>query len=137
MKKRPEDDLLNDIFPRSRNLRAATLEQTIFSARQQRQRHKFARVGGVVTLCLGLLLVALNSQINFHDSPMQVAAINSSLANKLDFPTVPGTSIRIINDEELLKMFENRPVAFIGPPEDRQFIVLDEIKIEMTSSVLN
>ncbi len=41
-------------------------------------------------------------------------------------PIVPGTSIRLVSDEELLAMFPDRPVALVGPPENRQFVFLDE-----------
>jgi len=41
---------------------------------------------------------------------------------------VPGTNIRVVNDEELLAMFPDRPVALVGPPDKRQFVLLDQAR---------
>jgi hypothetical protein len=125
MKTRPENDLLNDIFSTTRDFRAESLAQTLVFARQQRRRRKGFRVSIIATFYFGLLL-ALNSKINLHQ-PSSPVAMNPAPSTKPNFSTVPGTSIRILNDEELLKLFANRPVAFFGPPENRQFIVLDEV----------
>ena len=56
----------------------------------------------------------------------QQAGNDQSVARIESDKTIPGTSIRVVNDDELMAMFPNRPVALVGPPERRQFVLLDE-----------
>ncbi len=137
MKKRPEDNLLGDIFSKSSDFRAASLEQMLFSARRKRQRRKVVQVSGIAMLVMGLFVLNMKSRNRVESSAPQVASINSSSPIQKNFPTVPGTSIRILNDEELLEMFKGRPVALMGPPEDRRFVVLDELRKEKASEAVN
>ena len=37
-----------------------------------------------------------------------------------------------MSDDELLAMFPGRPVALLGPPEDRRFVFLDEQRSSKT-----
>jgi len=135
MKKRPEDDLLGDVFPKSADFRAASLEQMLCAARQQRRRRTAFHVSGIVTLTLGLFVLLLNTRHKVERAPTQVATTASPHQN--NFPTVPGTSIRVLSDEELLTLFADRPVALIGPAEDRHFVVLDEVRKEKANGALN
>ena len=135
MKKRPEDDLLGDVFPKAADFRAASLERMLFAARRQRQRRKVVHVGGILTMGLCLTVLLLKTRNNVETTPPQVAIISSPSQNH--FPTVPGTGIRVLSDEELLAIFKDRPVALIGPPEARQFVVLDEVRKEKANGALN
>ena len=137
MKTRPEDDLLHDVFPNLRELRASSLEQTLGSLRRQRRRKNLVCASGVAAICLTLSLLVWNSRLDSRTAPTHATAAGTIQSAKTPFATVPGTSIRILNDEELLSMFANRPVALLGPPEERQFVVLDEIRVEQSARLLN
>ncbi len=39
---------------------------------------------------------------------------------------IPGTSIRVLNDEQLLALFKDRPVALVGQPGNQRLLLLDE-----------
>ena len=133
MKNRSEDGLLDDIFSKSRNLRETSLEQLLSSARGQRRRRTIVYVGSLATVCLALSFFPFSSRIESNCPTPRVASVST----EPNFPTVPGTNIRILNDEELLAMFGDRPVALLGPPEERQFVVLDEIRDETSVHRLN
>ena len=135
MKKRPEDNLLGDVFPKAADFRADSLERMLCAARQQRRRRTAVHVSGIVTLALGLFVLLLNTRNKVERPATQVATIAPPSRN--NFPTVPGTRIRVLSDEELLALFKDRPVALMGPPEARQFIVLDELRKEKANGALN
>jgi len=59
----------------------------------------------------------------------QMAGSIQSVARVESDKTIPGTSIRVVNDDELLAMFPDRPVALVGPPQNRQFVFLDEKRL--------
>lgn len=118
-----KENLLADILSEetSPDFRAASLERTLAVVRQRRSRQRAIRMAGAA--CIVCAFLALS----FWKSPRtpeqkNIASVQPSV------PTVPGTNIRIINDDELLSMFPDRPVALIGPPEDRQFVFLDELR---------
>ena len=138
MKKRPEDNLLGDVFPKAADFRAASLERMLSCARQQRRRRRVIQVSGILAIGLGLFVLLF---LNFPDSAerpvKQIIANHSSPPDAHNYPTVPGTSIRILNDEELLALFADRPVALMGPPEAREFVVLDEVRKEKAPGALN
>ena len=120
MKMPPDrDELLREVLS-SNELRAVSLEKTLTAARRQRQLRHVLRGAGVMAL-VGIAAVLIWP----HQTPISepVVAVNST---KPSAPTIPGTDIRVINDEELLAMFPDRPVALVGPPENRQFVFLDE-----------
>jgi hypothetical protein len=127
MKTPPErDELLREVLSPD-ELRAATLERTLSAARRQRQlRHVLRGAGGVAVVAVALALLW----------PRPVSVSQPEVAVNLPKPSapiVPGTDIRVINDEELLAMFPDRPVALVGPPANRQFVFLDEQRLTKAS----
>lgn len=126
MKTKPEhEQLLNEIVSEeAAGFRAASLQRTLASARRHRQARAALRVGGGMAAA-----IALASAAWWHWSPAINSVENPSVAVTAAQPvreTVPGTSIQVVSDEELLAMFGDRPVAIVGPPENRQFVFLDE-----------
>jgi hypothetical protein len=77
-----------------------------------------------LTFCSALLVML--ARRGDHLSSQQSAKNISAPAAQPAVQTVPGTNIRLVSDEELLAMFPGRPVALVGPPEDRKFVFLDE-----------
>lgn len=121
--KTPSDrnELLNEVLTveNASKLRAKSLEVTLTAVRRQRRlRHALRCASPIVAL--GILTAALW----YRQAPsIQPVAVQPAV---IAAPTVPGTSIRLLSDEELLAMFPDRPVALIGPPDERQFVFLDE-----------
>lgn len=61
-------------------------------------------------------------------SSRQIARNSPAPVKQHEANTVPGTSIKLVSEEELLALFPDRPVALVGPPEDRRFVFLDEAR---------
>lgn len=40
--------------------------------------------------------------------------------------TIPGTSVRLVSDEEMLALLKDRPIALIGQPGRQRLVLLDE-----------
>jgi hypothetical protein len=54
-------------------------------------------------------------------------AQSPATASPTDRPkTIEGTPIRVIGDEELLALFQGRPVALLGEPGHQRLVLLDE-----------
>ena len=129
MKERPEDKLLSDLFDGTDSFRTASLEATLSSVRRYRR----AKVA--MRSALAIAFVATVSSFLLTRSQQQDA--NTQLAyrpvvspiNEKPVPTIPGTRIRELSDDELLAAFPNRPVAIIGPEEERQLILLDDHQV--------
>jgi len=127
MKTKPDhDELLNEVLSESapQNFREASLLRTLTSARRHRRTRSALHVVGATGICFALLAGVIwhqrNSSSTANNRPESVAPIQASA------PTVPGTNIRLVSDDELLAMFPDRPVALLGPPDKRQFVFLDE-----------
>src|SRR5688572_27454503 len=122
MKTSPEhDELLNEVLTgeNATELRSASLNYTLTAVRRQRRFRQVLRGA-----CPVAALAILTAILWYRQAPLiQPVAIQPSVVGG---PTVPGTSIRLVSDEELLAMFPDRPVALIGPPEERHFVFLDE-----------
>ena len=118
-----KENLLADILSEETpaDFRAATLERSLACIRQRRSRQRVIRVASAVCAVCAILAVAFLKN-NRTMQRNRIASVQPGV------PTVPGTNIRIISDDELLAMFPDRPVALIGPPEDRQFVFLDELR---------
>jgi hypothetical protein len=126
MKVPPEElwsDVIREIEPP--DFREAVLRRALLSARHRR----FARRAGRGALAIALLVSAV-LLLRPSSSPQP-----DSVAPSLAIPTppqppyevIPGTSVRVISDEELLALFEGRPRGLIGPPGQRQLVLLDQI----------
>lgn len=125
--KHPEHDrLLNEIVTGEElaDFREASLEHALSAIRQQRRRQRFLRLGALAAVPV---VVALG--IVFSRSPKpplrEIPASNASpvVASAVHPRTPP---LKFINDEELLALFPDRPVALIGKPGQQQLVFLDK-----------
>ena len=126
MKTTPDhDELLHDVFSEvaSPAIRAASLERALRAVRRQRTGRRVLRVG----LALAVVVIAAAWFWRTQRTPIGSPG-KGELASAPSPPiqTVPGTNIRLVSDDELLAMFPDRPVALLGPPDNRQFVFLDE-----------
>ena len=125
--KHPEHDrLLNEIVTGEElaDFREASLQRALTAIRQQRRRQRFVRLGALAVVPL---LAALG--IVFSRSPkpplQKIAASNASpvAVSSAQPRTAP---VKFINDDELLALFPDRPVALIGKPGRQQLVFLDK-----------
>lgn len=133
MKTSPEhDELLTAVLSDSTDneLRAKSLDRTLAAVRQRRRRRHVLRGAG------GIVMAGIMAAVLWHrhaPDARPVATIHSQPSEVAPTaPTVPGTNIRLVSDEELLAMFPDRPVALVGPPGNRQFVFLDEKRTSQT-----
>lgn len=130
MKTKPDhDELLNEVFSESASddFRAALLERTLVSACRQRRLRRAGRVCGTTVFCVALLAAVFWQTREAATERLTKNGTQSPSAPQTEVPTVPGTSIRLVSDDELLAMFPDRPVALVGPPENQRFVFLDEL----------
>lgn len=127
-------DLVDDVAPDG--FRDALLHQTVTHAhRRRRNRRLFAGAATIGAVAAALLLVSQRNDSGHlasispptaprdHETQGRkaVSAPDSTQGN-----VVPGTHIRLVNDEELAALFPGRPLALIGPPGEQQLVFLDQ-----------
>jgi hypothetical protein len=122
-----EQDLVADTMSQgvADDFRAASLERTLAFVRNQRRTRRRIRAAVAFAGLMALTATAIwwhggGREVAPKATPPRLAALASTS------PTVPGTTIRILSDEQLLGMFPGRPVALMGPPDHRQLVFLDE-----------
>lgn len=125
--KHPEHDrLLNEIVTGEElaDFREASLEHALSAIRQQRRRQRSLRLGALAAVPV---VVALG--IVFSRSPKppmrEIASPNSSPVAVTPSRT-ERADLKFINDDELLALFPDRPVALIGKPGRQQLVFLDK-----------
>jgi hypothetical protein len=106
------------------------------------RRRKLQRKALHVSTGLGVLLLTAGLAVwhQFRTQGLETIRVpQSSLAQSTQSepPTVPGTSIRLLTDEELLSMFPGRAVALLGTGSQRQLVFLDEHRHRRGASVPN
>ena len=122
--KKEADELLADMLADENRLRETTLQRGLAEMHRVRKRRHTMRV--TVAVCLPVLVLAATIYVrdlstnrnSTHDTPLPITQIEK---------TIRGTSIRVLNDEELLDLFNGRPVALIGPAGHQQLILFDEV----------
>ncbi len=123
---RPEDqDLLTAALAEAEadDFRSASLERTLKFVRKRRRTRRLLRAAAA-TVCLATL-AATAIWRRGEGQPIPPPSHAPHLAAAA-VPTVPGTSIRVLSDDDLLALFPGRPVALLGPAHDRQLVFLDE-----------
>ena len=125
MKPKPDhDELLREVFSEettAASFREASLQRAMTAVRRQRTVRRAARA----TIAMAAV-VAMAAW--FGSTPRNAKGASGRMAiasPAAPVPTVSGTKIRLVGDEELLAMFPDRPVALLGPPQHRQFVFLD------------
>jgi len=76
-----------------------------------------------------LMLAALWIAPRFRDppAPSPPLATSPAAAPAPIAKLIAGTPIRVINDEELLAVFQGRPIALLGEPGHQRLVLLDEM----------
>lgn len=129
MKRSPEPGpLLRDVFGEDAGLRKATLRQGMAAMRRKRTRRRAVPVGTAI-----MAVVLIGGFFAGHLwRERQLRAVET--------PTLPsspglvaGTDIRVLDDEQLLAIFADRPVALVGAPGSRNLLLLDEGSSESPS----
>ena len=125
MKIKPDhDELLSEVFSEATtadSFREASLNRAMAAARRHRTVRRAARATFAITAVVVVVAWLGRSPRQPNSSPGRTPMASTAAPA----PTVSGTKIRLMGDEELLAMFSDRPVALIGPPERRQFVFLD------------
>jgi hypothetical protein len=125
--KHPEHDrLLNDIVTGEElaDFREASLQHALAAIRRQRRRQRSLRLGALVAVPI---LVALGIVIS-RSPKRPLRDITVSNASPVAVSSVQGrpAAVKLINDDELLALFPDRPVALIGKPGQQQLVFLDK-----------
>lgn len=126
MKTKPDpDQLLAEIFSETAApaFREASLQRALVSVRRRASGRRVFRA----TLATAMVLTVA-ALFGLGLRKPNALSERSALASAPTppAPTVPGTQIRLVGDDELRAMFPDRPVALVGPPEHRQFVFRDE-----------
>jgi hypothetical protein len=128
MKKRLEhEELLADVLAGDEPCRAAILDGGLAALRRARTHRRSVRLTLVVVPLF--VLAALLWQGRRAPTPRLAVAPDMSPIPPAAVPlakTIEGTPIRVLTDQELLAVFEGRPVALLGEPGHQRLILLDE-----------
>jgi hypothetical protein len=128
---RTEREFLDEVFSAEPGFEARLLENTLQYARRRKQRRHVVRtVAMALVLCCAGLIAFLPAR---KTRPVSEAPAPGALS--AEAPVLPGTSIRLLTDEELLEVFAGRPVAIIGSGDQRQLVVLDTFRQSNTRLV--
>jgi hypothetical protein len=118
------DPLLRDLLHdgTDANFREASLNAMLTAARRTRRQRKTLRLAGYTAVLL-LASAAIWQRPTIPPTPTAVPSHSSPVA--ADPARKP---IRYIDDNELLSLFPNRPVALVGSPQGQQLILFDREK---------
>lgn len=124
MKRNSErEELLADVLVEDEPLRAATLKAGLDEMRRLGKRRHAMRTGSVVGMSV-IVLATLVWANRFVLSGRKAMDPSSPVSHAEE--VIPGTSIHVVNDEQLLDLFRDRPVALVGSPGNQQLLLLDE-----------
>jgi hypothetical protein len=115
------EELLRDVLAED-ELRQATLQRALVEMGRVRRRRRSYRRAVVCIPLIGLILISTGRNLLEEKKPIPAEPRTARAEQK-----VPGTSIRIIDDEQLLELFSGRPVALVGPPGHQQLVLFDEV----------
>ena len=121
MNSHDQEKLLKEILASEdpADFREASLERGLAGLRREWRRRHIVRFSAVavalVGLSLGMVLTSRNTGRNEKAQlPPVPAAASPTLASHVDF----------INDDELLALFTNQPVALVGKPGEQRLVFL-------------
>lgn len=123
--KRPTDPFLHDIFAEEGLAPETLLERSLASYRKGRRRRLAARAARALPLAAVLAWLAWPGGVEAPRQQIEEAAAPPATEPAKE-RYVPGTSVRIIGDEELLRLLDGRPVALVNTPRGKQVILFDE-----------
>lgn len=126
MKHSDQDRLLNEIITGEElaDFRQTSLQHALVALRQRRRRQHLVRLGALAVVPLLAALAILGNR------PLGPASPKTSAANASPAPVASAQpqigAVKFINDDELLALFPDRPVALIGKPGRQQLVFLDQ-----------
>ena len=126
MKHSEHDRLLNEIVTGEElaDFREASLQHALAAIRQQRRRHCSLRLGVLAAVPVVVVLAIVFSRS--PKPPLREIAASKASAVAVS-PVQPRIApVKLINDDELLALFPDRPVALIGKPGQQRLIFLDQ-----------
>ena len=118
------EELLRDVLAEAEDTRALTLNQGLVALRRARARR---RVGQLTLAAASVWVLAILSGSLIYRGPTPPTTRSEPATAAVEPPKrIAGTPIRIISDEELLSLFQGRPVALLGEPGQQRLVLLDE-----------
>jgi hypothetical protein len=124
MKEPDSGPLLRDLLQDGADaaFREASLNAILRAARRTRRQRKILRVAG----CAAVLLLGAAA---IWQRPNVLPGRASAVSHDSSIEGEPARKpIRYIDDNELLSLFPNRPVALIGSAQGQQLIIFDRRK---------
>ena len=123
-----EHELINQAFG-NESFKQQTLEHALGYLRGRARHRRIMLTSaalGPLMLAFFLMLPNQREQLELRASmPLLSVPVPAKPAQNEHALVVPGTSIRVLSDEELMQMIPDRAVAIVGTGEDRQIVFLD------------
>ena len=114
-----KEELLTEVLANAEELRAVTLRAGLTALQRKRRRRAVLRTATLMLPIAALVMLLAQRLLTRDDRTGQISK---------GTPTVDGTSIRVLSDEELLAFFDGQPVALVGPPGHQQLLLFDEAR---------
>jgi hypothetical protein len=120
MRPSEREKLLKEILPgeNAADFERASLEHGLSCLRRQQRRGQLARASAVAAFACLTLAVFLKLRHPASGDGSQLASAPQ--------PAQTAERIQFINDDELLALFPDRPVALIGKPGQQRLVFLDK-----------
>src|ERR1043166_2939243 len=124
-----EERLITNLLAAGDELQQATLQSGLAAMRRKRIRHHAYRAASIVTVVLMLFAFFYSrrehAQSLAHLSPPGVDIAPPPPPAPPE--VIPGTTIQVLSDQELLDLFKGHPVALVGIPGKQKLIVSDSV----------
>ncbi len=122
--------LSDDVIGSNQSARAASLVAGVSALRRKRARRRAVRAGGPM-----LALIVVAGWLSWRapeTKPKQSQPAQAPISTPVE--TIAGTPIRVIDDDELLKLFGDRPVAIVKVGGERRLVLFDEASADRTEN---
>jgi hypothetical protein len=106
------------------DLREATLRGGLIAIRRSKVQRQSIRIGAVLSAMLLFILLSRNMERTSTEVKDQHAALQSAAATP---EVIPGTTVRVLKDEDLLALFPDRAVGLVGPPGKQRLILFEPV----------
>jgi hypothetical protein len=126
MNRHEQNPLLNELLTGGEltDFRQASLERALSALRLRRHRRDVVRLSAAVSLvCLAFALLLVRSL----DHSVRTLASSNAIPETASSPTVAGSGVKFIDDEQLFALFPDRSLALIGKPGRQQLVFLGRV----------
>ena len=106
------------------DLRETTLRGGLLAIRRKRVQRQSIRIAAVLSAVVLFILVGRNTERTSTVGKQQHAALQSPSAAP---EVIPGTTVRVLKDQDLLDLFPDRAVALVGPPGKQRLILFEAV----------